>query len=61
LARSKIGAERFVGEMVMRENNSKGIISSTFGTKGFVVANFEEAPRQGERVSIRKYRVFNIT
>ena len=60
-ARSKIGAERFIGEVVMRENNSKGIISSTFGTKGFVVADFEEAPRQGERISIRKYRLFNIT
>jgi selenocysteine-specific elongation factor len=61
LSKSRIGAQKFIGETVTRENNSKGIISSTFGTKGFVVAEFNETPRQGERISIRKYRMFNIS
>jgi selenocysteine-specific elongation factor len=61
LAKGKNGAENIIGEVVTTENNSKGIISSTFGTKGSVIADFEVPPRQGEKVSVRKYRVFNIT
>jgi selenocysteine-specific elongation factor len=61
LARSKIGAEKLIGETVSLENGRKGTVSSNFGGKGLVVADFEAIPRQGEKVSLRKYRVFNIT
>jgi selenocysteine-specific elongation factor len=60
LAASKIGAERLIGEVVTREDKLEGMISSTFGTKGLVVADFEEPPKPGEKVSVRNYRVLNV-
>jgi selenocysteine-specific elongation factor len=61
LASSKIGAERMIGESILTDNGGKGTISSAFGSKGFVVSEFDKRPAPGAKVSLRRYREFNIS
>jgi len=61
LARSKTGAERIVGENITTEQGVKGNVSSTFGTKGLVLANFDQVPEKDEKVLLRVYREFKIS
>lgn len=56
LSKSKIGGERIIGEGITTERGVKGIVSSTFGTRGLVVAEFGEMPNLGEKVSLKRYR-----
>jgi selenocysteine-specific elongation factor len=58
LARSRIGAQRLIGEAISTEGNAKGILSSTFGGKGLILADFDQIPREGETVTLRTYREF---
>nr|MDO8132871.1 selenocysteine-specific translation elongation factor [Candidatus Njordarchaeum guaymaensis] len=60
LAKSKIGAEGIVGERITTENGVEGTISSTFGTKGLVLADFDRMPEKDEKVLLRVYREFKI-
>ncbi len=58
LARSRIGAERLIGETVSTGDNAKGTLSSAFGGKGLILADFDQIPREGEAVTLRTYREF---
>lgn len=60
LAKSKIGAEKIIGKTISKENGDNGTVSSAFGGKGLVVAEFERLPQLGEKVFLRRYRDFNI-
>jgi selenocysteine-specific elongation factor len=58
LAKSKMGAERIIGERIATQYGVKGTVSSTFGTKGSVLADFENVPEKDEKVLLRVYRQF---
>jgi selenocysteine-specific elongation factor len=58
LARSRVGAERLKGETVSTEGNAKGTLSSAFGGKGLILADFDQIPMEGEAVTLRTYREF---
>ncbi|GBF35894.1 selenocysteine-specific elongation factor [Methanofervidicoccus abyssi] len=55
LANSKEEAERFIGyEVVIPEKNIKGRIKGTFGTKGYLVAEFDEEVENRDEVILRR-------
>jgi selenocysteine-specific elongation factor len=60
LAKSRIGAERIVGEKITTGRGAEGTISSAFGTKGLILATFDQLPEKNEKVLLRVYREFRI-
>ncbi|WP_457612662.1 selenocysteine-specific translation elongation factor [Methanocaldococcus sp.] len=57
LATSKISGEKLIGEKVyVPEKDIWGVIKGTFGTKGYLVVDFEDEVEGGERVVLKRVR-----
>ncbi|HID47650.1 MAG TPA: hypothetical protein EYP47_03050 [Methanococcaceae archaeon] len=55
LANSKEKAERLIGqEIVIPEKNIRGRIKGTFGTKGYLVAEFDGEVENRDQVLLRR-------
>jgi len=60
IARSKIGAEKFLNLQVKTYSGIKGTITETFGTKGSVIAEMERDVQEGDVVFVRILRKYKL-
>ena len=56
LAQSKIGAEKLLKREIYTEDGIVGRIKSSFGTKGSLIAEFNEQPKDKTTVYLNKYK-----
>lgn len=60
IAQSKVGAEKYLGNIIRTASGIEGRILETFGTKGALLATFEGKLREGELVSVTKTKRYKI-